>query len=300
MSKRKRRSPRMTKIRYGLETLFTRVMMRVFKWIGPDNASNLGGAMFRLVGPHLSSSQIARDNVRKAFPDLDNQAVDRIVKGAWDNLGRVAGEFPHIDWIMRNRVQVEGVGNIHALRDDNKPGIVIAAHLANWEVGAAVAGAEGLPMAVVYRAANNPGVQKLYVRGRNAFNPHEQIAKGGKGARQIMTLLKNGGHVGILVDQKLNTGIPVPFFGHDAMTAPAVAKYAAHFDCPVVPAHAIRLKGCNFKLIIDEALPLPNTGDKDADALQMMTTINQLIEGWIRDNPEQWLWMHRRWPSGRR
>jgi KDO2-lipid IV(A) lauroyltransferase len=101
----------------------------------------------------------------------------------------------------------------------------------------------------------------------------------------------------MLVDQKLNDGIAVPFFGRDAMTAPALARLARRYDCIVVPVRVVRLGGAHFRLICDPPLKVPKTADAQADALALMTEVNATIERWIRARPEQWFWLHRRWPE---
>ncbi len=101
----------------------------------------------------------------------------------------------------------------------------------------------------------------------------------------------------MLVDQKLNDGIAVPFFGRDAMTAPALAQLALRFRCPVVPARVERLGGARFRLTIYPPMGLPDSGDHDADVSETMRRVNAHFEDWIRARPEQWLWLHRRWPD---
>ena len=122
------------------------------------------------------------------------------------------------------------------------------------------------------------------------------IPTGPKGARQILKSLKEGRHIGILVDQKMNDGIPVPFFGRDAMTAPALAELALRFNCPVVPTRAERIKGPHFRIIIEPPLHFTPSGDRKADVFTMMKMVNEKIEHWIRETPEQWFWLHSRWP----
>jgi len=101
----------------------------------------------------------------------------------------------------------------------------------------------------------------------------------------------------MMVDQKMNDGIPVPFFGRDVMTAPALAELALRYDCPVVPARVERLKGAYFRLLIYPPLELVKTGDRQADVAANMAQVNAILEQWIRDTPEQWLWLHNRWPD---
>ncbi|MDA8232478.1 MAG: lauroyl acyltransferase [Magnetospirillum sp.] len=284
-------------LRWRIEALGARAVFGLFAMLPVDWASALGGLLARVVGPRLRVSEIARTNLRRAFPDMPASRVEAVVGEVWDNLGRVAGEFPHIHWLIRNRVEAVNLHHLHEMRDDGRPGIFISAHFGNWELGGAMACRENLPITLVYRAANNPGVETLYRRGRGAAAEGGQIPKGSPGARQAIEVLCRGGHLAMLVDQKMNDGIPVPFFGRDAMTAPAMARFALKYRCPVVPAKIERLKGAHFRMTFYPPIPLPDSGDAHRDTLEVMTRVNALIEEWVRACPGQWLWLHKRWPD---
>jgi KDO2-lipid IV(A) lauroyltransferase len=101
----------------------------------------------------------------------------------------------------------------------------------------------------------------------------------------------------MLIDQKMNDGIAVPFFGRPAMTATALALLALRHDCVVVPARILRLKGAHFRVILEPPVELPRSGNAAADRLALMTRVNAIVEAWLREKPEQWLWLHRRWPD---
>src|SRR6185437_12707464 len=125
----------------------------------------------------------------------------------------------------------------------------------------------------------------------------ELIPKGALGSRRAVAALRRGGHLSMLADQKLNDGIAVPFFGRPAMTAPALASLALHYDCAVLPARVERLGGARFRLTIHPPLQMPRSGDRAADAAALMAAVNATLESWIRERPEQWFWLHRRWPD---
>ena len=267
-------------------------------WLIPvDIGSALAGRLARILGPRVPLSNIARTNLRNAFPDMAPDQMEHIVAEVWENVGRVAAEFPHIKWLLRHRVSVDHLDYLHVLRDDGLPGLFISAHYGNWELAGAMACREGLPISLVYRAANNPYVERLYQRGRMASAQGGQIPKGQHGARLAVDTLRSGGHLGMLVDQKMNDGLAVPFFGRMAMTAPAVARFALKYRCPVIPARVRRVGGAHFHMTFYPPMDLPNTGDVHADTLTMMTEMNRMIEDWIREYPGQWLWLHRRWPQ---
>lgn len=279
-----------------LEALAARAVWGLFAVLPLDAASGLGGWLGRRFGPLLGVNRVARRNLRAAFPEKTDAEVEALIRDMWEHLGRVAGEFPHLRTIAAERVELIGGEYIDLLRDDGEAGIFISGHLGNWELNGAVAAARGLPLHLVYRAANNPWVEDLYRKGR-ADASYALIQKGPEGARQALTVLKKGGHLGMLVDQKMNDGVPIPFFGRDAMTAPAQAAFATRFKCPLVPARVERLKGAHFRVTVLPPLDFPHTADSHEDNRLLLVRINALLEQWIRERPEQWLWVHRRWPE---
>ncbi len=284
----------------AIEAAAVRLLLSLFTMLSLDRASALGGRLARMIGPRLAVSNIARRNLAHAFSDKSLAEIEAIVHGMWDNLGRVAAEYAHLGEIdvtdPSGRVEVVGVENVELLRDDAISGIFFSAHLGNWEIVTLGATQNGLLLTQIYRAPNNPHMEPL-LRGLRAPVGGINYPKGSAGARKLILALRRGQHLGMLVDQKLNEGVAVPFFGRDAMTAPALAQLALKFGCPVVPARVERLEGAHFRLTVYPPLELHHSGDRQADIAAAMAEVNALIEGWIRARPEQWLWLHRRWPE---
>jgi Kdo2-lipid IVA lauroyltransferase/acyltransferase len=272
--------------------------IRLMERLSIDRASNLGGGIAKTIGPKLSVSNRARRNLRDCFPDWDEAKIEITVREMWDNLGRVAGEFAHTRHLDLSgddpRVEVVGREHIHALRDDGEAGIFFSAHLANWELLPRMAAPNDITLHGIYRAMNAPLADKV-LRQTAGWNEDELIAKGPAGAMKLARVIRNRGHIAMLVDQKLNEGIDVPFFGRPAKTAPTIAVFALKYRCPVVPARVERLEGARFRVTLWPPIPLPDTGDVKADTLTLMTDVNAWLESWIRETPGQWLWLHRRW-----
>ncbi len=267
-----------------------------------DAASALGGGLARHIGPRLGVSRRARQNLAAALPELSGAERAAALCGMWDNLGRVAAEYPHLRAIKvfapGGRVETAGLDHLERAIAGGRPTIIFGGHLGNWEIAALAAGQYGIDVAQIYRAANNPLVDRMIGRFRGTGdNGGEFIPKGVVASRRAAAALRRGAHLTLLVDQKLSDGIAVPFFGRPAMTAPALALLARHFDCTVLPARVERLKGARFRLTIYPPLALPRSGDRAADVAALMAEVNRILEGWIRERPEQWLWLHRRWPE---
>ena len=283
-----------------LTALAAALVYAVF-WLMPlDLASAVGGALGRCVGPRLAVSRRARRNLKHAFPEKSDGEIAAIERGMWDNLGRIVGEYPHLPRIQiyapDGRFEVVGAEYVDLLRDDAKPGIFFSAHIGNWEALSLTATQRGLALDQVYRAANNRLAAWLFIRAR-AVGDGALIAKGADGARQLLRSLRDGKHIAMLVDQKMNDGIAVKFFGRDAMPAPALAELALRYDCPVVPSRVVRLAGARFRMVVEPPLAFRPTGERHADVAAMMAMVNEKLESWIRETPEQWLWLHNRWPD---
>ncbi|MBB54179.1 MAG: lauroyl acyltransferase [Magnetovibrio sp.] len=287
-----------TFVRHPAEALAATIFYWLLRLLPIDWASGLVGALARSIGPKLSVSNRARRNIQRALPELNARERETVVRDMWDNLGRVVGEYPHIGKLHArgtgNRLEIIGADFIDQLRDDDKPGIFMMAHLGNWEFSGLASSQRGLAVDRVYRQANNRLTEWLLSQGRASIEG-ALIPKGPAGAKQILSSLKIGNHLALLVDQKMNDGVAVPFFGTDAMTAPALAQLALRLKCPVVPVRVKRLQGAKFQVIVFPPIEFTPTGNRQADVLAYMTKINKIIEGWIRDTPGQWLWIHNRW-----
>jgi KDO2-lipid IV(A) lauroyltransferase len=272
---------------------------RGFGLLPLDWASAVGGALARAIGPRLGISERARLNITRALPELSEAEVADMIAGMWDNLGRVAAEYPHLRKIHvfdpRGLVETHGFEHVDRAVAAGRRMIIFSGHIANWEIGMLAAVQYGVSVAQIYRAANNPLVDRMITRFRGTGG--ELIPKGTVAARRALSVLRRGAHLTMLADQKMNDGIPVPFFGRMVMTSSALAALALRFDCDVLPARVERLGGARFRLTVFPPLPLPRSGDHHADVASLMARVNQILEGWIRDRPEQWFWVHRRWPD---
>jgi Kdo2-lipid IVA lauroyltransferase/acyltransferase len=298
LAKRSPQSAWVALCRQGAEAAALVAVMAVFAALPVDWASALGGAIARLVGPRLGASRRALRNLARALPENSDAENRRILYAMWDNLGRAVAEYPHLASICTEdsgRVEIVDGERIAALLAGDRPAILFGGHFANWEVGpSTIHRLMGGTLLSIYRAANNPWVDRLR---RRWLLDRQAVAKGAQGGRELLRHLRRGGHLAMLVDQKLNDGIAVPFFGRDAMTAPAIARLALQFACPIVPIRVERLAGARFRFAVLPPLAVSPTGDTAADVLATMTRINAVIEEWVRARPEQWLWLHRRWPD---
>jgi KDO2-lipid IV(A) lauroyltransferase len=273
------------------------------KRLGPVRASNLGGWIARSLGPSLPVSRIAHANLRLALPELDAAERTDIVRAVWDNLGRTTAELPHLPTFTHTGAgpgwEVTGADEVvERLNRTGAQALFFSGHFGNWEMILPIAGQLGIPLAGIYRAASNQRIDAIIQAIRQqAMGPGAAMfAKGARGARAALLHLQRGGSLGLLVDQKMNDGIAVPFLGVPAMTAPALAQFALRYRCMIIPAHVVRLGPARFRMMVEPPLAITLTGDRRADLYAITLAVNAVLERWVRADPKSWLWLHRRWP----
>jgi len=288
--------------RYPLEFVGTVFFCAFFRLLPLDWASAIGGWMGRHIGPHIRVSWVARYNLMKAFPEKTPAEIDEIVVKMWDNLMRTFVEYPHLRWLCSHyddRIEFVNYKEIEAIRDDGKAGMVFSAHIGNWEVSSVFSVKAGMPIHRIYRSANNPYVEWVFRYFRQKIQG-VLVPKGTSGFRQIVELMRKNGHAAFLIDQKMNEGISVNLFGYPAMTTPSLASLALKHDYPAIPIRSQRLKGAHYRLTFEPPLQIEKTGDAKEDIRLYMEKANQILERWIRDDPSQWLWVHKRWPDSKK
>ena len=287
---------------HRLEMIVVIALTGFFRLAGVAAASAVSGKTMRVLGPLIRPvSRKAENNIRRVFPDWPQERIAAVVKDAWENVARTAAEFPHLPALSElennGRLELLGREKLEAIRASGRPVIFFSSHFANWELNAAVLHRAGLKYAFVYRAANNPLTDEYIINMRAAAMTRHQIPKGKRGGRMLVDALKGGRSLAMLVDQKLNGGISVPFLGIPAMTAPAAARLSLKYGAPLIHLSLIRLEGAHFRMTVCDPLEFTPSGDAGADTQALTIKINEALEADIRAHPGQWLWFHRRWPK---
>ena len=225
--------------------------------------------------------------------------------GVWGNLGRVGAEFAHIDYIWdynddcpdaQGRVEISPRTHylFHHLRLDGKPALIFASHLANWELPALAAVAHGLDAAILYRRPNSASADRAIQKIRQV-NMGTLIPAGRDAPFRLADALQKGQHVAMLVDQYLTGGVEVTFFGRKTRANPMLARLLRQIECPVHGVRVIRLPGNRFRAELTEEIPPVRDADGKIDVQGTTQKITSIVEDWVREHPEQWLWLHRRW-----
>jgi KDO2-lipid IV(A) lauroyltransferase len=276
--------------------------LKVVRLLPVDTAVRFFERFARWLGPKLGRHRIAMDNLAIAFPEKSVGEREIIASDSWAQIGRGIAEYGFLDQIFdldendlgSGRIEVKGVENFIKLRDDGLPAIIFTGHLGNFELLPMAAAKFGLDIRSLFRAPNNRYAAAKIAAARKQVAGN-LVASGQGASFQLMSALDKGDHVGVLVDQKFRRGIQVPFFGKDAPTNTLLAKLARRYDCPVHGARSIRLPDGRFRLEVTGELELPRDTQGDVDIRGTTELITGVIEEWVREHPEQWLWIHRRW-----
>lgn len=277
--------------------------MKAARAFDPDKTAALFGRLARGIAPFARETRVARANLKAAFPEKSDEEIERILAGAWDNLGRVAAEFAHLDRLWQHdferpgsRIEIPPRSRhlFETLRDDGKPALIFAAHLGNWELPAIAAAEYGLDAMVLFRPPSVPAVNRA-VQEMRAVKMGEMIGARHDTPYRLAQALLEGRHVAMLVDQFFTGGVPVEFFGRRTRANPLLARLLRLVDCPIHGTRIVRLPGNRFRAEVSEEIPPVRDAAGAIDIAGTMQAITSVVEGWVREHPEQWLWQHRRW-----
>ncbi|MCP1337953.1 lysophospholipid acyltransferase family protein [Futiania mangrovi] len=288
----------LTRLRHRMEYAAAWTAHQVIGALPYDRAARGCGRLMAWLGPRLGAHRRALDTLALVWPDRPAAEREKIARGVWDNLGQVAADLAHLRALEEEpaRVRVEGTDVLDRIAADSKGAIFVSAHLACWEAIRVAARRQGINPSMVYRAFNNPLVDAhtwrvLSGTGGGLFH------KGHAGARGIFRHLRGGGSVLMLVDQRLNTGVEIDFFGRPVRAPGAAAELSLRLGIPMVPVRAIRLAPGHFRVCVEPPLTLaPGLDPRDPHApAALVQQVHRRFEAWIAEHPDQWFWLHRRW-----
>jgi len=272
--------------------------------LGPDHGGALASFVARRAAKRVRETDLARRNLALAFPDRGAAEREAILAGVWDNLARTMAELPIIRELtlrdpadplqgLSDRVAFVGREHAEAVIASDRVAVAFMAHLGNWEVLQAAIASLGIRIATLYRVPRNPHVMDTLGRWRGDLV--KLVPSGPGAALRIARELRAGVHFCMMSDQRMPGGPVVPFFGRPAASNPIVARMARQFDAPILGIRCIRLPGSRFRVELSPPLDAPRDAEGKIDIDGTTAAINSVIEGWVREHPEQWLWLHNRW-----
>jgi Kdo2-lipid IVA lauroyltransferase/acyltransferase len=278
------------------------LLFKLVRRIDVDRAANVAAWTLRRIGPLLRGHRTARANLAAAYPEKSAAEIEQILTGMWQNLGRLAVDYINMDRLVdaanpdggRIVVAPQTVATLERLRDDGKPAVLVTSHLASYEVGATWGKRHGLDLAILFNSTNL-GPLSRQLAALQEQHMGRMVQSGPEAIWKLREALKAGLHLALFTDQHRAGGVDVTFFGRACKANPMAALFARHFECPVHGFRAVRLPGNRIQLEFTEEMALPRGPDRKIDIQAAMQMITTTIESWIREHPEQWLWLQRRW-----
>lgn len=294
-----RKIPLMQDVAWRLETVGYDIVTNLVRMLPVDVASDFGAAIFKVLGPMTSLRKLVRKNLDLAFPEKDDAWKARVTVAQWDNLGRTFAELLMMDKISvaNGRIQVENMERLRDIAASGKPVVFISGHFANFEIMPSAILEAGIACQITYRAINNPYIDKRVRTARARYGVRLFAPKGGDGAREILAGMARGESSALMTDQKFNRGVATPFFGRIVETAPGPAKFAQKFGTVLQPMSVQRLNKARFKVVVHDPLPVDHTGNRTRDIDTTVCKVSKFIEDVVRERPQEWFWVHKRWPD---
>ena len=287
-------------IKYFFEFISIISLFCIFKIIGLKNASNTGSLLGKFIGPLFRSKDVTKQNIKNAFGAINIKKETEIINNMWSNIGRTFAEYIFLKDFKFNKtnfghIKINGTNYLEQIKKNNEPVIFYSAHLANFELMAMELDKFGVKCAAIYRPLNNFLLNPLMEYLRMKYICPTQIPKGRIGMREIISRVKDGYSIALMVDQRVSEGPRALFFNKLAHTTTIPAQLALKYNCKLVPIFLERKEGINFEMTIHEPYKIEKTGDVDQDTKKITLQINQIIEKMIIKNPTQWIWSHNRW-----
>jgi Kdo2-lipid IVA lauroyltransferase/acyltransferase len=289
-------------VEYWLIAQLSFLVLGTIRLLPARAAINFIDRAARRIGPMTGRHRVAINNLRHAFPDKPEAELQEIALGMWGNMARLAAEYVLLEKIFdynvddpsKGMLEVEGAEIFARLKEESKPRIFFTAHTGNFELLPICAASYGLEVTALFRPPNNPYIAKKVLEARRMTMGGLIPSKAGA-VWALASVLEGNGNVGMLVDQFFHQGPRMNFFGRKAMTSPLLPRLARQFDAEIYPARCIRLPGGRFRLQLFDKIELPRNvkGKIDIDASCQM--LNDIVEGWVREHPDQWMWFHKRW-----
>ena len=290
----------MKTIKYFFEFITVITLFFIFKIIGLKNASNLGGMLGKFFGPLFRSKSITKKNIKIGLGEISKENEKEIINGMWSNIGRTFAEYVFLkdfkfNKINFNHVEINGTKYLDEIKKNNQSVIFYSGHFANFELMAMELDKFGIKCAAIYRPLNNFFLNPVMEYLRMKYICPNQIPKGRIGMREIISKMKNGYSIALMVDQRVSEGPREVFFNKPAHTTTIPAQLALKYDSKLVPISLERKEGIKFIMTIHEPYKVEKTGNEDQDTKNITLKINQVLEKMIIKNPKQWIWSHNRW-----
>jgi KDO2-lipid IV(A) lauroyltransferase len=295
------RRSHLKRIRDSLFYLLILVLVRFFNALPRKFAIRLGGFLGSL-GYYLfpKDRKTSIENLRLAFGrELSSGRIKKTARQSFANIGKCAVDVFRHRKLRREGIQqlvkIEGLEYFDRAYKQNRGLVAITGHLSNFELMAAFFSQSGYKVSVVGRKIYDERLNRLLVENREIMGMKDIDADASP--KGFIKHLREARVIGVLIDQDSRRfrGVFVNFFGRDAYTPVAPFVIAQRTNSPIVPTAIFRNRDYTYTLKVEPAIPFPDTGDREKDIITVVQRCTDFLERMIREHPEQWVWMHRRW-----
>ena len=285
----------MKKFFYFIEYIAVILIYLLYKILPLNYSIKFSSFLFMTFGKFSRANKTAINNCKYVFPNLHEKEVKNIIKKSWNNLGITVCELLRLNEIFdKKKIKYKNLENIQECINNNKQAIFISIHQSNWEVLVPGLDRIGINIGGIYRHINNIFIDKLIFKIRvNSLisNRSFYTPKGKKSARDIVDAINNSLSIVLLIDQKDSSGEDVVFFNKKVKTQIGFLKIARKYKLPIIPIQNRRVNNGNIELTFLKPF---YHNDLRVDDIQMMEKIHNKIEDWIKLEPGQWFWQHKR------
>tara|TARA_Y100000992_G_scaffold157732_1_gene105555 strand:+ start:2340 stop:3194 length:855 start_codon:yes stop_codon:yes gene_type:complete len=284
----------MKNIKYFIQFIVIIFLFILFKIIGLKTSSIISGTIFTLVGPLFRSSQLSHNNLSLAFPEMNKNRRNEILKKMWFNFGVIFVEYIFIEKLKKSEnIIIENQKILDEIKTKSEKVIFVSGHFNNFELMAMHLERSGINVAAIYRPLNNIFLNPImeYIRKKHICKI--QIKKGISGTKDILKNFNKGSSIALMIDQRVTQGIKCDFFKKKAFTTTIPAQFVKKYGVKVVPIYIERIKGNSFKLKINDAIKFGKEDTTESITLKL----NKILETMIRKKPEEWIWTHNRWKA---
>ena len=285
----------MRKIKYFLQFIIIILFFFIFKILGIKLASFLSGKIFQIVGPLFRSKEVINSNIKIAFPKINERDLKKISTSMWNNYGRVFAEYMFIKKFrngeLNKNIILEGEEILQDIKINKKKVVFISGHFSNFELMAMQIEKIGIKVAAIYRPLNNIFLNQIMEKIRKNYICKYQIKKGIGGIKELVKLNNDGFSTALMIDQRVSEGVKSNFFNRKAFTTTIPAQLIKKYKIPVVPIFIERFDNVKFKITVIK----PINFDVNKSVEDITDHLNKIIENFIKEKPDYWIWSHNRW-----
>ena len=285
----------MRKIKYFLQFIIIILFFFIFKILGIKLASFLSGKIFQIVGPLFRPKELINSNIKRAFPKIDEINLKKISTSMWNNYGRVFAEYMFIKNFrsgeLNKNIILEGEEILQDIKINKKRVVFISGHFSNFELMAMQIEKIGIKIAAIYRPLNNIFLNQIMEKIRKNYICKYQIKKGIGGIKELVKLNNDGFSTALMIDQRVSEGVKSNFFNEKAFTTTIPAQLVKKYKIPVVPIFIERFDNVKFKITVVK----PINFDENKSVEDITDHLNKVLENFIKNKPNYWIWSHNRW-----